>query len=753
MHRTLYTRAAVALLVALAACTGTTSSGDRANPHTAKAQRVRASVNGISQAGSDFYQVFVTDAAAPGIGQYTIMTGPNHPVTISTGSPKNVLYGDGSPSTSFNTIHSYTTGTDYVEIGLLGTAPHLVPLGPTIPGVTAAVTPIGTSGFQTTFTTSSPTVPDALKIVQVVAAHGSTFETATVEVTTTITNTGNAPVSIGLRYLWDVQIGEDDGPTFQQFSPNAPLILTEKSYAPPTFAFYRIQDNNNNTPSPLFSVFGTVTGPTTITPVPTPPDVIDNASWPSSVGTAFFYTPTSGDVSSPNGTDDNAVLYYWGATQATAITIAPGASRTFSQSLVSAEANAPPPFNQQPVAKITAPANNASFAQGASAAFAGTGTDPEDGALTGASLVWTDNVSGSQIGTGTSFSVTNLAVGTHVITLTATDSKSATGTASVTVIIAGVAVDQPPTATITLPANGATFVQGASVSFSGSGHDPEDGAVTGSALRWSSSADGALTTGATFSRTNLSVGTHVITLTAVDSKGQTGTASVTIHITAPTQNQSPTATITAPTTGAVLAQGSSISFAGSGADPEDGALTGASLVWTDNVSGGQIGTGTSFSLTTLATGPHAITLTATDSKGAKGTATVSITIGFSQTIGTAGGSLCVDSCHLSLYIPAGALHASTTFFVWSVPAPSAPAGLVGLADIISPVVTFGTNAELGLGYDPTTLPSGISESSLRVLQYVAGSWQPTINSSVNTTSHIVYGQVTSTGIFAIVGTP
>ncbi|MEO8878793.1 MAG: PKD domain-containing protein [Gemmatimonadaceae bacterium] len=752
MHRTPYTRGAVALLVMLAACTGTTSSDGPSKAHTAKEQRLRASASNVSQAGNDFYQVFVTDLAQAGIGQYTIMTGANHPVTISTGSPKNVLFGGGNPGTSFNTIHSYTTGTDYVELGL-GSAPNLVPLGPTTPGVTAAVTPIGTSGFQTTFTTSTPSVPDALKIVQIVAAHGSTFETSTVEVTTTITNTGTAPVSIGLRYLWDVQIGEDDGPTFQQFSPDAPPILTEKSYAPPTFAFYRIQDNNNNTPSPLFSVFGTVTGPTTITPVPTPPDVVDNASWPSSYGTRFFYTPTSEDVSSPNGIDDNAVLYYWGATQATAITIAPGASRTFSQSLVSAEANAPPPFNQSPVAHITAPTNNASFAQGASVSFAGTGTDPEDGALTGASLVWTDNVSATTIGTGTSFTLASLSVGTHVITLTATDSKGATGTASVTVIITGVAVNQPPTATITLPTNGATFVQGASVSFSGSGHDPEDGNVTGTALRWSSSLDGALTTGATFSRTNLSVGTHVITLTAVDSKGLTGTATVTIHITAPAQNQSPTATITAPTAGALLALGSSVSFAGTGSDPEDGALTGASLVWTDNVSGGQIGTGTSFSLTTLAVGPHIITLTATDSKGAKGAATVSITVGFSQTIGSAGGTLCVNSCHLSLFIPAGALHSSTTFFVWSVPAPSAPPGLVGMADVISPVVSFATNGELGLGYDPATLPAGISESSLRLSQYVGGSWQPTIASSVNTTSHIVYGQVTSTGIFAIIGTP
>ncbi|MDQ2767473.1 MAG: hypothetical protein M3Y30_09990 [Gemmatimonadota bacterium] len=746
-------RISLALLLIIAACKDGGSPSSPTNTPTLK-QRMTTNVAGIGQAGTNFYQVFVTNLPGPGIGDYTVMTGPNHPVTISQRMTKNVLFGDGLPATSYESFHSYTSNTTYVTALMVPPGASVIQLSPTVPGIAAHVEAIGTTGFRTTWTLAGPPqTPDKMTIVEVVDTHGTTFETSTVEVTTSITNNGTAPLAIGVRYLWDTQIGDDDGPTFQQFSPDAPAIVFEKSFPNPSFQFYRIQDNDGNSPTPLFSVFGTVSGPSSVNPAPTPPDLIENADWTLSVTSPFSYTadPTR-DVSTINSGNDNAVLYFWGSTQANAVSIAANATKSFSQSLVSAQADAPPPFNQSPTATITAPANNASFVQGASVSFTGTGTDPEDGALTGASLVWSSSRDG-QIGTGASFSTSTLSVGTHTITLTVTDSQGAHGTATITVIITGPVVDQHPTATITSPTNGATFVQGASVSFAGSGSDPEDGPVTGSALRWSSDRDGPLTTGATFSRSNLSVGTHVITLTAVDSKGQTGTATVTIHITAPAQNQPPTAHITAPASGAIFTPGASISFAGSGSDPEDGALSGASLVWTDNVSG-QIGTGASFSVTTLAAGLHTVTLTATDSKGAKGTATISFTVAFSQVIGAAGGSLCVEACHLSLFIPAGALSSSFTFVEYPVAnPPGAPAGLVGSAHVIAPSVTFATDGALGIGYDPLTLPTGISEGTLRIYQLVGGSWQLIPNSNVNMTSHIVYAQVGGTGTFAVVGTP
>jgi hypothetical protein len=85
---------------------------------------------------------------------------------------------------------------------------------------------------------------------------------------------------------------------------------------------------------------------------------------------------------------------------------------------------------QDPVATINHPSSGTRFVSAGAFLFSGTGTDPQDGTLTGGSLVWTSSISG-QIGTGTSFNYLP-SVGTHIITLTATDSNANTGTDSIT---------------------------------------------------------------------------------------------------------------------------------------------------------------------------------------------------------------------------------------------------------------------------------------------------------------------------------
>src|SRR6185436_3595388 len=118
-----------------------------------------------------------------------------------------------------------------------------------------------------------------------------------------------------------------------------------------------------------------------------------------------------------------------------------------------------------PVATITAPPNNQSYSQGTTVQFTGTGSDPDDGTLSGASLVWTSSING-QIGTGTSVSTIALSLGTHTITLTATDSRGATNAASITVTITP--PNQPPTANITVPASNSVVLVGTNVTFTGS---------------------------------------------------------------------------------------------------------------------------------------------------------------------------------------------------------------------------------------------------------------------------------------------
>ncbi|MEO5814463.1 MAG: PKD domain-containing protein [Gemmatimonadaceae bacterium] len=136
--------------------------------------------------------------------------------------------------------------------------------------------------------------------------------------------------------------------------------------------------------------------------------------------------------------------------------------------------------------------------------------------------------------------------------------------------------------------------------------------------------DGSTATGMIVSRTYAASGTYNATLTVSDAGG-TITKTRVLVVTGPAVNQAPSATIATPALNATTVQGTSISFAGSATDPEDGSLSGASLVWTSSRDG-QIGTGTSFAKANLSTGTHTITLTATDSKGSTATATRTITI-------------------------------------------------------------------------------------------------------------------------------
>jgi hypothetical protein len=91
------------------------------------------------------------------------------------------------------------------------------------------------------------------------------------------------------------------------------------------------------------------------------------------------------------------------------------------------------------------------------------------------------------------------------------------------------AVGELPTVTVVAPAAGASFSPGEAVSFSGSASDLESGDLS-STLAWTSSLDGSIGTGASFSSSSLSLGAHAIRAEATDGDGQTSFAQVTIYI-------------------------------------------------------------------------------------------------------------------------------------------------------------------------------------------------------------------------------
>jgi hypothetical protein len=109
--------------------------------------------------------------------------------------------------------------------------------------------------------------------------------------------------------------------------------------------------------------------------------------------------------------------------------------------------------NTTPQVTINSPLDAASFNVGDAIDFAGTANDSEEGDLT-ANLSWESDIDGP-IGSGGSFSYSNLSSGVHTITAFVTDTGGKTGSASVGITI----ISNPPLQPVLVaPADGATGI-------------------------------------------------------------------------------------------------------------------------------------------------------------------------------------------------------------------------------------------------------------------------------------------------------
>ncbi|MFQ5704467.1 MAG: hypothetical protein ACE5HT_10650 [Gemmatimonadales bacterium] len=92
------------------------------------------------------------------------------------------------------------------------------------------------------------------------------------------------------------------------------------------------------------------------------------------------------------------------------------------------------------------------------------------------------------------------------------------------------APNSPPAVSIASPSDAATFTVGDAIAFQGTADDPEDGPLAAGSMVWTSGTAEQIGTGTSFSRNDLSVGAHEITLTATDSDGATGSVSIVIRV-------------------------------------------------------------------------------------------------------------------------------------------------------------------------------------------------------------------------------
>lgn len=276
------------------------------------------------------------------------------------------------------------------------------------------------------------------------------------------------------------------------------------------------------------------------------------------------------------------------------------------------------PEDRSPTANITAPLDGATFVAGSRVTFRGAGSDPEQGTLPESAFSWSSDLDG-ELGSGRSVVRDDLSPGDHRVTLTVADDGGNEDTDAISV---SVEPNDPPSATIGSPSDGATFGQGAPVELRGSAADPQEGDLTGEALGWWSNLEGGLGTGEEVTRDDLSVGEHEIRLVATDPQGLADTALVEIRV---EENGQPSVTIDRPADGASVEEGESVTFEGSATDPEDGDLTGDRLRWSSDLDG-ELGTGETLVRSDLSPGAHTVTLTATDSRNASTADTVALDV-------------------------------------------------------------------------------------------------------------------------------
>ncbi len=183
------------------------------------------------------------------------------------------------------------------------------------------------------------------------------------------------------------------------------------------------------------------------------------------------------------------------------------------------------PANSAPDCEVVAPADGVAFNEGETVTFEGLATDadvPSDW-LT---ATWESDQDG-ELGSGAASSdgttvavAASLSKATHIVSLTVEDEVGASCTDRVVVTIG-----TPPTLTVTSPSDGDVVNDGDRVVFTATVSDGEDPPQVLD-LSWSSDLDGEFSTQgatpkgvATFSKDDLSTGTHILTVTATDTDG------------------------------------------------------------------------------------------------------------------------------------------------------------------------------------------------------------------------------------------
>jgi glucose/arabinose dehydrogenase len=186
----------------------------------------------------------------------------------------------------------------------------------------------------------------------------------------------------------------------------------------------------------------------------------------------------------------------------------------------------PPTGNQPPTVAITSPANGASFTAPADVTITASASD-SDGAVTNVSFFDGTTFLGQT--NNSPYTVTaNFAIGSHALTVVATDNGGLSTTSTVVNVTVST-FNSPPSVTITNPPDNSTLSGSANFVFGASAND-SDGSVTNVQFFDGSALLGNRTNSPYTLSVRPPLGPHTLTAVAYDNLGATGT-SAPVHVT------------------------------------------------------------------------------------------------------------------------------------------------------------------------------------------------------------------------------
>ena len=179
--------------------------------------------------------------------------------------------------------------------------------------------------------------------------------------------------------------------------------------------------------------------------------------------------------------------------------------------------------NRRPVTALTSPANGATFTAPAAVTIAATASDP-DGTVARVDFFAGTTQIGSDTTSPYGMTWSNVPAGTYSLTSVAVDNRGKSGTSTTRTISVTAAGNQPPTAALSAPANGATYTAPATVTMTATAGDTDGTVASVSFYADTTLVDTDTTSPYSVTWSNVAAGTYSLTVVARDNAGATTTS-------------------------------------------------------------------------------------------------------------------------------------------------------------------------------------------------------------------------------------